>query len=500
MTITRLWFLLLLGIFSCEGKTNSCTDVGKFLIVADTHIEHCFDEQKVLRNKHSPMEEQCFTAMNDGFPHYGLDSSWSLLNSTVKAMKAAVPDPDFVMVLGDYVRHDMNVGSSGKMDRDSINNAIEEIFQRHVDLFQETWGDATDASLVQDVRRMPQTQFPLFVLGNNDVQPNYFHPLDNKPFEWLATVGHRFRESLQNDARAMDEFKRGGFYKLPSTRNSKIVFLVMNTVLYSPLNPNSVPHVHPDPKRGFRWLKKQLQLAEKEGKYVYIVGHIAPSADHYVREMSYTWLWNPEYIELYKKFTKPFLNKVIKGQFFGHEHNDLFRLNDDSLMMVHSSVSPFYRNNPAFREYTYCRETGDILDFQEWHLELQDRKPEMKTVDELKWRPLFGSVLKEFGLADLSYSSIVDFTRRMCRDWDLFRRYLNIAVARSESAADVIEVTPHVVCMASCNILFIHKDYENCHAACIEDPSCDLVESHLLKSDFGRQAHRLLLEASVPSQ
>ncbi len=39
------------------------------------------------------------------FGKYGCDAPLALINATVQAAAQALPDPDFVLITGDYVRH-----------------------------------------------------------------------------------------------------------------------------------------------------------------------------------------------------------------------------------------------------------------------------------------------------------------------------------------------------------------------------------------------------------
>jgi len=57
-----------------------------------------------------------------------------------------------------------------------------------------------------------------------------------------------------------------------------------------------------------------LRLSENSGEVVYIIGHIPPGDSQYLSECT----------KRYNAIIDRFSN-IIKGQFFGHTHNDEFR-------------------------------------------------------------------------------------------------------------------------------------------------------------------------------
>jgi len=175
-----------------------------------------------------------------------------------------------------------------------------------------------------------------------------------------------------------------------------LVLLNLATVMYSVL---LIPaQTEPDPFGQFAWLRQQLGEAAALNKTVWIVGHIPPGLETY----GYTELWQPMYVKSYLDIVQdPILGKAIAAQLFGHNHKDEFRLlpaapDGAGPVLVSSSISPVYDNNPSFKLVEYCPSTGKLLGFKVFYTELPrgDKKPEWRFGYDLleSYNTLQGSV------------------------------------------------------------------------------------------------------------
>ena len=113
-------------------------------------------------------------------------------------------------------------------------------------------------------------------LGNNDVYPDYYFPLDTNT-TWMNTISGLWGDELgwlspQN----LETFNPLGYYSVDSLWDNGPALLVMNTVMYShylstnitnvPTPPEKLPE---DPNGQFAWLRTQLETYQGQSrKYV----------------------------------------------------------------------------------------------------------------------------------------------------------------------------------------------------------------------------------------
>uniref|UniRef100_A0A182MJ22 Sphingomyelin phosphodiesterase C-terminal domain-containing protein n=1 Tax=Anopheles culicifacies TaxID=139723 RepID=A0A182MJ22_9DIPT len=142
---------------------------------------------------------------------------------------------------------------------------------------------------------------------------------------------------------------------------------------------------------------------------VYIVGHIPPGSDerhigHTIPfgHSSFTEKNNVRYLRLVKRYSS-----IIQGQFFGHLHSDSFRVvynevgKPVSWMMIAPSISPrrsSESNNPAMRLYKFDTDTGQVLDYTQYYLDLE----QANKLEEAVWQPEYNLTTYYYGLSEVS--------------------------------------------------------------------------------------------------
>uniref|UniRef100_A0A182FD73 Sphingomyelin phosphodiesterase C-terminal domain-containing protein n=1 Tax=Anopheles albimanus TaxID=7167 RepID=A0A182FD73_ANOAL len=145
------------------------------------------------------------------------------------------------------------------------------------------------------------------------------------------------------------------------------------------------------------------------GNKVYIVGHIPPGSDerhigHTIPfgHSSFTEKNNARYLRLVKRYSS-----IIQGQFFGHLHSDSFRVvynevgKPVSWMMIAPSISPrrsSESNNPAMRLYKFDTDTGQVLDYTQYYLDLE----QANLLEEAAWQPEYNLTTYYYGLSEVS--------------------------------------------------------------------------------------------------
>lgn len=113
---------------------------------------------------------------------------------------------------------------------------------------------------------------------------------------------------------AADQYKQLGYYKYYDAKLD-ILILVLNTQACYADNLDLIADPT-DPGDQLKWLRKELELAEKLDLKVYVVGHVPP--------VGCLTRWGKVYNAIINRF-----EYIVRGQFFGHEHADSFQIQKD---------------------------------------------------------------------------------------------------------------------------------------------------------------------------
>ena len=121
-----------------------------------------------------------------------------------------------------------------------------------------------------------------------------------------------------------------------------------------------------DPQGVLSWLYRELLSAEKKGEKVYIFGHIP--------------FGHSDTIAAYARRTNVLIDRfeyTIAGLFFGHLHTDEWLVNrgvfsnlPTRVQWISPSLTTWKGHNPAFRIFTADSNTKEIVDFDQYRLNL----------------------------------------------------------------------------------------------------------------------------------
>lgn len=151
-----------------------------------------------------------------------------------------------------------------------------------------------------------------------------------------------------------------------------------------------------DPGQHLEWLRKELLASEKSNQLVYIIGHIPPQDN--VDE------WGSRFNLLIERF-----NYIIRGQFYGHTHNDhlaFFTASNDTTRKIINNylVAPSFTTstdrNPRYRILKVDRDTMRVVDYDQFKLNLKRNWTKDQT-------PVFEadySLLKEYNLSNFGFA------------------------------------------------------------------------------------------------
>ncbi|XP_023719561.1 acid sphingomyelinase-like phosphodiesterase 3a [Cryptotermes secundus] len=304
---------------------------------------------------------------------YNCDSPWPLVESAAKAMKSKHGDNiEFVLWTGDGVAHSPGVSGEHQL----------EVLQNLTHLLRHTF----------------RSQFVFPVLGHDDPNPGLHF---GQGYKDVATL---WRHWLPTEA--IQTFNKGGYYTIEQ-KVQKLRLVMLNTNLCSDIVGNEE-----DPAGQWAWLDDTLQKSQGNRETVYLVGHMPPGVDerqnggispyHDVFQERF----NQRYLKLVRKYSD-----IIVGQFFGHLHSDSFRIvysdtgHPVSWIFIAPAVSPKRTpsgaNNPGLRLYKFDTDTGQVLDYRQYYLDLNAAN--LRNAAE--WLPEY-NLTDYYGLNEVSASEL----------------------------------------------------------------------------------------------
>jgi predicted MPP superfamily phosphohydrolase len=279
----------------------------------------------------------------------GNDSNHELLEQSLKAMQQTLPNPDFIVIAGDFIWHG-----------DRANNY-------QIDT-------ATKSRVIKTVSGLFQKYFPqvpvITTLGNNDTYQNDYDLQDSNFLNFFANQWEKGGIKVFNAP-----FRQKGYYAYTNEKHPDLEFVVLNTTLLS-VN-NSAKGYNAKADTMMMWLDSTLADAKNKGQKVWIVSHIPPGKNTYsiLSKSSTTDMW-------YGNYSQTFTNMVVKYapqiklSIASHTHFNDFRVFCDaagqpvSYMRVIPSISPNHYNNPSFevadfdKDYHLTNETTWYLDLK----------------------------------------------------------------------------------------------------------------------------------------
>ena len=336
---TLVFCLLYLFVFT--------KSTGKLLHISDLHYDPLY-KSNALNHRGCAcnlVEQRNCSALDTVlYGRVGCDAPLTLIESAFESAKGVLANPDFIVFTGDVIRHHSSV------IKGALPNKLVSLFRTISNLLLSYFGSAVVVAQA---------------FGNDDFQKNYYFNTSKKCDQALLRgVLPVFQRGMTNSAKAdTNMFTCGGFYSV--SVSSKLTIVVLNTVLYSVRhNPkmSDVGQVE-DPMGQFAWLDNTLDKLQQDKVFVWIVGHIAPGYDSFAMEPMWPNTYTRKYVSIITKYAR-----IVKAQFFGHEHLNTYRLfesgsNVASPILISSSISPIFCNAPSYRVVEYDKNTFDILDF-----------------------------------------------------------------------------------------------------------------------------------------
>lgn len=353
----------------------------KFLNFSDVHFDPFYDSTLVNNldvNDYDDWEKILQTSKMKKFSPYGKDCNYFLFRSSLAQMKSRIPDPDFIIITGDFMSHNFNENYehfTGSKDPGDLFEFVEKTIK------------FTNFMIT---KYFPRSQ--IFVtLGNDDsFCGNYMIEPGGKFVRmfydtWKKSVNYKAAETDYN------LLKKFGYGIVNFSNSKKTRMIILNTIYFSQNYKNACGNPSDDPGVDeLTWLSKTLRKYKDKNYKVWMCYHIPPGIDIYgtihgkgncEQKILATWKnnYNEKFLEIISEYSD-----IISSTFAGHFHRDDFRviLNNNSpvsFITLTPAISPIYGNNPSYKIFRYNKNNFTLTDYDTYFIEgLTSSDPEWK--------------------------------------------------------------------------------------------------------------------------
>ncbi|HEV3075388.1 MAG TPA: metallophosphoesterase [Thermoanaerobaculia bacterium] len=342
---------------------------GTFVVLSDFHFDPFYDPALVsdlVRADAADWRRLFERSTVASLGAYGADTPYPLLASTLKAAAEEAPDPDFVLLTGDFLAH----GFSEKFAQ-QVPGAGSGAYPQFV------------AKTMAFVTAMIRGAFPrapiVPALGNNDSDCGDYELQPGGPF--LSGLAKLWKPLLGRVSGSFEQtFPSGGFYSMPHPTVPKLALVVLNTDFFSSSYQDTCAKGVNLAAEELTWLERTLETASRSGQRVWLMYHIPPGIDTYATlqkgscPVTPVSLWSTDDLTRFRQILARFPG-LVKVSFAAHTHRDEFRLPPGGgYVHVAPAVSPVYYDNPAFAVFSYARASGDVADFKTYELDLDPKR------------------------------------------------------------------------------------------------------------------------------
>lgn len=367
-----------------ERDSASAAGTVPALFLSDIHFDPFTDPAKVAQLAAAPASEwkailaspasgdlsQRQQALQQKCSTRGADTSYALLDSSLKAMKAQAAGTKFITVSGDSMAHAFSCKAAALLPHNSPQEARE-------------FAEKTLAFVLNELAEAFPGIPVYFALGNNDSDCGDYKLDAHSTF--LANTGKVVAGTLSPaDQPSVEEsFGAGGYYSIPlpaPVHSARL--LVLNDLFWS--KKYTTCSGRPDATQATEqlgWLAKQLEEARNKKEKVWVMGHIPPGIDVHGTVTKFRNVCggqNPEMFLSTEKMADEMVDysDVVSLGIFAHTHMDEMRALRPSgnkhgagpekpvaIKMV-PSISPIDGNMPSFTVARIDPETAGLADYR----------------------------------------------------------------------------------------------------------------------------------------
>ena len=353
---------------AAASRAESGTATVPVLMVSDIHFEPFWDPSKasqlaavpaaqwnaILAAPASPDQQQRFASVQKSCHAKGADTSYPLLDTSLRTMRAHASDAKFITLSGDLISH----GFSCK---------FQTVFPHAAPADYKAFVEKTiDYVLLQLHGAFPGV--PVYAaLGNNDSDCGDYQ-LDAHS-DFLSAEGHSFTAGfpIPEQGHAQETFASGGYYSvsLPAPIQHARLLVLDDLFMSSRYQTCGGKPDATAAAAQIAWLRDRLSMARRDNEKVWVMSHIPPGVDPYSTaakltdvcggKPAVTFLSSDALASTLAEF-----GDVVQLGLFAHTHMDELRLLTSSsggqdspakkpvaLKMV-SSISPVDGNKPSF--------------------------------------------------------------------------------------------------------------------------------------------------------
>jgi len=350
------------------------------LFVSDIHFEPFADPAKAARLRAAPISEwneilaapasadqaARFAELQQTCKARGVDTSYRLYESSLRAMKDDSSGVKFVVLSGDLIAHNFQCKFSTTFPKAKPGEYREFV-------------EKTIEYVMRELRAaLPGV--PVYgALGNNDSDCGDYALDANSAF--LTDIGKILTVDFpaSERANALHDFSAGGYYsvRLPASL-AHTRMLVLDDIFMSRQYATCGGKADPAPAaEQVAWLTKQLDAARRSHEKVWVMSHIPPGVNPYATATKVLDLCsggNPQMFLSSETLADAMAGygDVIELAVFAHTHMDELRLlkpaagdpaSSVAIKMV-GSISPVNGNNPSFTVAEVDAATAQLKDYR----------------------------------------------------------------------------------------------------------------------------------------
>ena len=212
---------------------------------------------------------------------------------------------------------------------------------------------------------------PIFYsLGNHEKYP--FDAFHDDEEALLKRYGEIYKEYL--DDAAYKDFREYGYYSM-KYKDTNLRIIAINCLVCDSFNFNLFNSTKKHAKDMFTWLEKQLQYAEDNNEFVFILNHFPLNGGFTLTECG-------------KRFQALFdrYEYTVRGIFSGHTHCDDIEaiteyFNKDKIININfiaPQLTTYENKLPSYRIYTIDEETKQVIDYEQFRFNLSRSNEEGK--------------------------------------------------------------------------------------------------------------------------
>ena len=346
------------------------------LMVSDVHFEPFADPAKVpqlaaapvaewpkiLAAPNSPDAQTRFAAIESGCKTRGEDTTYTLFQSSLAAMRTQAPHTHFITISGDLIAHAFPCKWAAAMPN-AKPNQYGEFVVKTLDYVLDQFRSTFPAARVYAA------------LGNNDSDCGDYKLDTGSPF--LAAAGEAFTRGLPAEEHhdAAESFAGNGSFSVafPAPFHHTRLLILDDLYMSKKYTTCSGKSDSAAAEQQLTWLKGELDKARTNHEKIWIMGHIPPGIDPYATISKLRNVCGGKDPDMFLSSsdladTIASYSDVVRLAIFAHTHMDEMRLVEGSgksvaLKMV-PSISPVDGNNPAFTIASIDAETSELRNYR----------------------------------------------------------------------------------------------------------------------------------------